>query len=211
MIPKKALKVEEKTLSVRQDQILDCTMGLLREDGLAGLTIRKVSKKVGFSEAALYRHYASKDALLVGLLERLEERLLSRLGALAGDEARSALRRIEDCIRHHVTVVLESDGLPVLLLSEGAAYGGLLAEQVRRIVKGYFKIMEPLVEQVPQPPGPDLSARERVMMLMGLPAITAVLCRALPSSLSRSHLKNELVHIWVTRLIGGQRPEDSHA
>jgi AcrR family transcriptional regulator len=205
------MNVEERPLTARQSQVLDCTMELLREDGLGGLTIRKVAIRVGFSEAALYRHYSSKEALLVGLLERMEARLLLRLRELAEDVKRPVRLRIEDCIRHHLAVVLEAEGLPVLLLSEGAVYGDSLAKRVRSIMRGYFRIMEPLIEQVPQPAGSDLSSRERVMMLMGLPAITAVLCRALPSSLSQSRLKNEVVQAWVTCLLGVQPPEELDA
>ena len=205
------MQAREKPLTVRQAQILDCTMELLREDGLAALTVRRVAGRVGFSEAALYRHYSGKDALLVGLLERVGERLLSRLGELAGDANRPVRLRVEDCIRHHLEVVLEAEGLPVLLLAEGAVYGDSLARRVRRIVRGYFEIMEPLVAQLPEPAGSDLTTRERVLMLMGLPAIAAVLCRAFPSALSRSRLTNEVVQVWVARLVGALPAEDTDA
>ncbi len=201
-------KTETETLTPRQEQILDCTTTLLREEGMAGLTVRKVAARVGFSEAALYRHYSSKDALLVGLLERLEGKLLAGLGVLAADCRRSVEERIEDCLRFHVAMVLEADGLPVLVLTEGASHGGLLAQQVRHLLRGYFKIMESLVEQLPHATGAEFSVRERVMMLMGLPAIAAVLCRALPSNLPRARLKNEMVHDWVNRLIGAQPAEN---
>ena len=202
------MKVKEKQLTARQNHILDCTMALLRKNGMAGLTVRKVAGSVGFSEAALYRHYPSKEALLVGLLERVEEKLLSRLRELAGDTTRPVELRIEDCLRHHVSIVLEAEGLPILLLSEGSAQGDLFARQVRRILRGYLAIMEPLLEQIPQSAGSDLSTRERLIMLMGLPAITAVLTRALPSSFSRPRMKNEVVHVFASRILATQRPED---
>ncbi len=196
-----------KNPTPRQEQILDCTAALLREEGMAGLTVRKVAARVGFSEAALYRHYASKDALLVGLLERLEGVLIARLRLLALAPGRTVLERIEDCLRFHVSMVMEADGLPILVLVEGASRGGALGRQVRHLLSAYFKVMESLVEQLAPTSGAQFSARERVMMLMGLPAMTAVLCRASPSSLPRERLRHEMVEYWVHRLTGTDATE----
>ena len=52
----------------RQDEILDRTIELLREAGLAGLTMKKVAERVGFTEPAIYRHFPNKQALLAGVL-----------------------------------------------------------------------------------------------------------------------------------------------
>jgi len=58
--------------TIRQQQILDTAMRLISEGGVQGLTMRQMALALDLSEAALYRHFASKQAILAGLLELFE-------------------------------------------------------------------------------------------------------------------------------------------
>jgi AcrR family transcriptional regulator len=63
--------------------LLDAARGILEEEGLAGLSVRAVARRVGVSHAAPYRHFASHEALLVELaIEGFEE--LNRDIAIGG-------------------------------------------------------------------------------------------------------------------------------
>jgi len=46
------------------DQILDAALEILSEDGVAGLSQRRLGARLGVSHMALYRYFESKDALL---------------------------------------------------------------------------------------------------------------------------------------------------
>jgi AcrR family transcriptional regulator len=52
-----------------RDRIFEAAKVVVAEDGLAGLTIRKVAGRAGLSAMALYRHFADKDALLNALMD----------------------------------------------------------------------------------------------------------------------------------------------
>ncbi|HUA23631.1 MAG TPA: TetR/AcrR family transcriptional regulator [Steroidobacteraceae bacterium] len=52
-----------------KDRILSAARAVLEDDGLEGLTIRRVAQRAGLSPMALYRHFADKDALLNALME----------------------------------------------------------------------------------------------------------------------------------------------
>jgi AcrR family transcriptional regulator len=55
-----------------RDRILDVTAALMRSAGLAGVTTREIARAAGLTEAALYRHFKSKEDLLTcALAERL--------------------------------------------------------------------------------------------------------------------------------------------
>lgn len=62
-------------LSPRQIEILEAAIQLTSEAGIQKLTIRNVAERVGVSEPALYRHFASKHELLVAILEYLESKI----------------------------------------------------------------------------------------------------------------------------------------
>src|SRR5262245_21290013 len=99
----------------RQEELLEHALAIAREVGLAGLTVRKLAQRAGFTEAALYRHFPHKQALLLGMVERLsEERLLGPIRAIATDSALTPRQKLAAVVRHHVTTVRAVDGLPVL-------------------------------------------------------------------------------------------------
>lgn len=50
--------------SDRQQQIIDAAIELIADGGIQELTIKHLSKKIGISEPALYRHFESKSAIL---------------------------------------------------------------------------------------------------------------------------------------------------
>lgn len=55
-----------------RDRILDAAEQVMRNDGLARTTTRKVAAAAGFSEATLYKHFDSKEELFLAVLsERL--------------------------------------------------------------------------------------------------------------------------------------------
>ncbi len=55
---------------------------ILRTRGVAEVSLREVARGVGVSHAALYRHYANREALLADLAARGFERLRARFEAL---------------------------------------------------------------------------------------------------------------------------------
>ena len=64
-------KVRKVVYIVRmtKDRILSAARAVLEDDGLDGLTIRRVAQRAELSPMALYRHFADKDALLNALME----------------------------------------------------------------------------------------------------------------------------------------------
>lgn len=55
-------------LSERQQEIIERSVDLIAEKGIQGLTIKNLSKKIGISEAAIYRHFDSKTEILLAIL-----------------------------------------------------------------------------------------------------------------------------------------------
>lgn len=59
----------------RAERVLDAAMKLVGEQGLDGLTLQRLAADLGYVPAALYRYFASKDALLAALQRRTIEEL----------------------------------------------------------------------------------------------------------------------------------------
>ncbi len=53
----------------RQNQIIEESIKLIHTRGIQGLTIKNISTKVGVTEAAIYRHFKSKDDIISTILD----------------------------------------------------------------------------------------------------------------------------------------------
>lgn len=53
----------------RQREILTASIKLASRSGIQALTIKNISAEIGFTEAALYRHFESKRDVILGIIE----------------------------------------------------------------------------------------------------------------------------------------------
>jgi len=82
-----------KEITARQQQIVAAALALIADRGLEALTIKNIAERVGFSDAAVYRHFRSKEQILstiIDLFAGSSEQLLAEINA--GD--RSSLDKI---------------------------------------------------------------------------------------------------------------------
>lgn len=84
----------------RRQQILECLAHMLETSPGQRITTAKLAAAVGFSEAALYRHFPSKARMFEGLIEYIEESLFSRINLILSDQKEALIR----C--HHVSHVI---------------------------------------------------------------------------------------------------------
>ena len=68
-----------RELTDRQRQIVDHAIEMIGEGGLSGLTMRRLSERLGVTEPALYRHFENKTAILAAMLTVLEAETYKRL------------------------------------------------------------------------------------------------------------------------------------
>jgi AcrR family transcriptional regulator len=89
----------DRTLAVRRDayaaevrRLIDAAFSVMRESGDIDPSVRDIVKTAGLSNQAFYRHFASKDALLLAVLadghRQLVEYLARRLASTNDPEAR---------------------------------------------------------------------------------------------------------------------------
>lgn len=63
----------------RADQLIDAAAELLRTTGKAEFTVQEVVDRAGMSLRAFYHHFASKDDLLLALIEETTARYVARI------------------------------------------------------------------------------------------------------------------------------------
>ena len=53
-------------LSGRQIEIIEAAGRILTVSGISGLTIKNLANEMKFSESAIYRHFKSKEEIIIG-------------------------------------------------------------------------------------------------------------------------------------------------
>jgi AcrR family transcriptional regulator len=105
-----------KPADERRREIADATLGLAARLGPERLTVRDVAAALAISEPAVFRHFASKDALWQAVIERLAERLGERWQT-ALDEPAPPLATLRALLRGQLSFVAAEPGVPAILLS----------------------------------------------------------------------------------------------
>jgi AcrR family transcriptional regulator len=183
----------------RQREILDHAFELVQQSGLAHLTLRKVAERVGFTEAAIYRHFPSKSALVDALVRTLGGRLLGPVRELAADRSRPPAERVERMVRHHVAVLRATGGLPIILVAEALATGDEeLMLRMRSVMGAYLAVLSETVAELGLPVG--LPASLQALLFIGLPAALGLQLRAFPAFAISDAQSEALVDYYVHAL-----------
>lgn len=103
----------------RQLEIIQAAGKLLASKGLSGLTVKTLAAEMGFVESALYRHFKSKDDILVLMLEYLYQNIQERFEPILAQNADSKTKLVQifdSQFRYfrdnpHFVIVVLSDGL----------------------------------------------------------------------------------------------------
>ncbi|MEP6909661.1 MAG: TetR/AcrR family transcriptional regulator [Actinomycetota bacterium] len=70
----------------RKAAVLDCACGIFSTHSYSGTTTAEIAREAGVTEPVLYRHFASKQALYLAVLEESWQRLRALWEAAVADE-----------------------------------------------------------------------------------------------------------------------------
>jgi TetR/AcrR family transcriptional regulator len=107
------------------------------------ITTAQLARAVGVSEAALYRHFASKAKMFEGLLEFIEETLFTRINKIITEETR-AEARVQNILFLLLGFADKNPGMARLL------YGDVLVGETERLRKRVVQIYERVETQLKQ-------------------------------------------------------------
>ena len=151
----------------RREQILRAAAQLFAERGSRAVGVDDVGAAVGVTGPAIYRHFASKDAMLAEMLVRISERLLAggaeRIAA-AGDDPAAQLRALVD---FQVDFALDN---PALITVQDRDLGALAdrdARQVRQLQRRYVEEWVAVLARL-HPEATTAACRARAHAVFGL-------------------------------------------
>lgn len=131
--------------SNRREEILQALAEMLEShDGTSRITTAKLAKQVGVSEAALYRHFPSKARMFEGLIEFIEETLMSRINLILNEE-KDTLNRIRAVMQLILTFSERNPGLSRILSGHALMFEN---ERLRERINQLFERIETSLRQI---------------------------------------------------------------
>jgi len=133
----------------RQKQIIDAALILIKQSGLAGLTIKNLATKVNISEQAIYRHFENKLAILKALIlyfnQSLHEKLKSR------GKSDDILQDIERIIIGHLEYFATKPEMAALVYPEEVFQAEpLISAQVQETIEKRIDTITQIIKQAQQ-------------------------------------------------------------
>jgi AcrR family transcriptional regulator len=115
-------------------RVLNTALALIAERGYAATSIREVAERMGFTKAALYYHFASKDALL----QALAAPVLDGLQRLAAEPVSASATARRGCVAEYVDLVVSAADVMRVLYDDPSARNSALLAQVRPLYGQVF-------------------------------------------------------------------------
>lgn len=103
--------------SERQAEIIEKSIGIIADKGIQGLTIKNLSKEIGISEPAIYRHFESKTAILVAILSTFQD-MAELLNNMMSNSEDTAIEKISFLFGKMTEVFVDTPSLVSVIFSE---------------------------------------------------------------------------------------------
>lgn len=166
---------------VRQASLIAAALALAAERSPADVTTAQLAQAIGVTQGAVFRHFESKEAIWVAVLDDTTERLISQLAA-AAEPHTNGLKALAAVFEAHVAFVAEHPGLPRLVFQElQRPQETALKGRVRQLMQAYRLLLTGLLQRAQDQgslaKGTDLQAA--TVALMG--AVQGLVMQALMS------------------------------
>ncbi|MBM4270990.1 MAG: TetR/AcrR family transcriptional regulator [Deltaproteobacteria bacterium] len=135
----------KKRTEVRQQQIVEAARKLIIKFGSEHLTVRKIAKEVGISEAAIYRHFKSKKEILFFLADHIEHSLFEGIDRAAKINGTS-LETIDNILKNHLSLIEQKKGTFFQVVAEIISFGDKkLNRKVTESINSYIGHLKSLL------------------------------------------------------------------
>jgi AcrR family transcriptional regulator len=111
------MQKDDQKFTPRQKEILQVALHILAEEGTGALTMKRVAQHIGFTEAAVYRHFENKRSMLSALYSFVKEGLLERLSPILILDSPPE-DRIKAFVNQSIDYLVTNKGVNLVLLAE---------------------------------------------------------------------------------------------
>ena len=165
------VKATKQRTEVRQAALVEAALQLAAQRSPADISTGDLARAVGITQGAVFKHFASKEAIWLAVLDWTTDTLMARLQAAALEAQRApspstdptlpaldarppALAALRAVFLAHVAFVVEQPGVPRVLFQELQSPGDTaLKIRVRALLARYRQLLMQLLQQAEQEQG----------------------------------------------------------
>ena len=159
-------QLPRQSTSIRKASLIDAALRLAAQRSPAGITTGDLAAAVGITQGAVFRHFPSKDAIWIAVIDWVAFNLMERLHAAA--QARNTdsgdcnpLPALQDVFIAHVDFVMAHPGVPRIVFQElQHAHDTALKAAVQNLMQQYRALVVGLLQSAKAQnllaPGTDL-------------------------------------------------------
>ncbi|MCF8407101.1 MAG: TetR/AcrR family transcriptional regulator [Chitinophagaceae bacterium] len=124
------------SISKRQLEIIQAAGKILTQSGIHGLTIKNLAKEMKFTESAIYRHFESKEAIIITMLNYLVVTMDERLSN-ATKETDLPIKQIEVLFQNQIAFFKENPHFLISVFSDGLLEE---SEKINECIHGIMQV-----------------------------------------------------------------------
>lgn len=129
----------------RQAEIVAAVLQLAAKRSPAEITTSEIAAALNLTQGAVFKHFPSKDAICVAVLEWVEENLLAALERAAQDSA-TPLEGLQQMFMAHIRFVMQHPGVPRIIFNDLQRPDDTpLKHRVRSLLSSYRQILARLL------------------------------------------------------------------
>ena len=131
----------------RRETTVQAVLDLAAVQNPAEITTTAIAEQMHITQGALFRHFATKDAIWQAVIEWVTQRMLARVEA-ASRTAKSPLEAVETIFMAHIESHVRHAGVPRIIFGELQRAEDTLAKRmVRKFMGQYVVKLQAFIEQ----------------------------------------------------------------
>lgn len=111
--------MERQNTDIRQEQIKQAVLDIIYTDGLKNLSTRNLARHVGMSEGAIFRHFPTKQDIILSIIKDVQTDFIGQLRKIATSNLPPE-ERLEKFLCATVNYLIENKGITMLMFSEAS-------------------------------------------------------------------------------------------
>jgi len=161
----------------RQKEIIETAIKIIAQKGIQQLTIKNLSKSLGISEPAIYRHFGSKLDILLAILSNFKSNNKTVIEQIHSGEG-SAIEQIERMFFNHFKQFAKNPALAAVIFSEELFQNDKrLSREVATIMKLSQEAISTLIENGQQHGEIRADIHEQQLSIIILGALRLIVAR----------------------------------
>jgi AcrR family transcriptional regulator len=139
--------MERKPSEKRKAEIVDASMELLMEEGMQSLTIKNISARNRISEAAIYRHFPDKHAILMAMVDSFEQNLMNALNS-PFKNYNNPLKRLQEIMKSHMIFTEKTKGALFSITGEAVhCNDDQLRRKILEVIEAYKSEIKKILQE----------------------------------------------------------------